>query len=186
LRTPQDNCVESWFTRCRGDYLLGPADTESAWQALGMSPHEDAPVFKVPFEEREILVAAEPSTFFVTTHYKGHPFGFRSFWDARRAKAVERRNRVSRKINGLEFQCGIADARRMSRSAKKLCARRCARTGCYSIENALNQLPRIALRPPIGLRLRLRATHRIQHPQPRLRPPVVERASRTRQKSRFQ
>jgi hypothetical protein len=37
------------------------------------SPHEDAPVFKVPFEEREILVEAEPSTFFVTTHYKGHP-----------------------------------------------------------------------------------------------------------------
>jgi hypothetical protein len=37
------------------------------------SQHEDAPVFKVPFEEREILVEAEPSTFFVTTHYKGHP-----------------------------------------------------------------------------------------------------------------
>jgi hypothetical protein len=36
------------------------------------SQHEDAPVFKVPFEEREILVEAEPSTFFVTTHYKGH------------------------------------------------------------------------------------------------------------------
>ena len=51
-------------------YLPGPADTESAWQALGMSPHEDAPIFKVPFEECEILVEAEPSTFFVTTHYK--------------------------------------------------------------------------------------------------------------------
>ena len=73
------------------------------------SPHEDAPVFKVPFEEREILldepdmqisrirlsdktsrlrprrvvpepaqayepeVPAEPDTFFVTPHYKGHP-----------------------------------------------------------------------------------------------------------------
>src|ERR1700732_44548 len=37
------------------------------------SPHEDAPVFKVPFEEREILVEAEPSTFFVTAHYNGHP-----------------------------------------------------------------------------------------------------------------
>jgi len=34
---------------------------------------------------------------------------FRSFCDTRRAKAVERRNRVSRKINGLEFQCGIAE-----------------------------------------------------------------------------
>src|SRR5262249_39327555 len=37
------------------------------------SPHEDAPVFKVPFEEREILVEAEPETFFFTAHYKGHP-----------------------------------------------------------------------------------------------------------------
>ena len=37
------------------------------------SPHEDALVFKVPFEEREILVEAEPATFFSTAHYKGHP-----------------------------------------------------------------------------------------------------------------
>jgi hypothetical protein len=37
------------------------------------SPHEDAPVFKVPFEEREVLVAAEPETFFFTPHYKNHP-----------------------------------------------------------------------------------------------------------------
>lgn len=37
------------------------------------SPHEDAPVFKVAFEEREILLDAEPETFFVTPHYKSHP-----------------------------------------------------------------------------------------------------------------
>lgn len=37
------------------------------------SPSEDAPVFKVPFEEREILVEAEPETFFFTPHYKNHP-----------------------------------------------------------------------------------------------------------------
>jgi hypothetical protein len=37
------------------------------------SPNEDAPVFKVPFEEREILIEAEPETFFVTPHYRGHP-----------------------------------------------------------------------------------------------------------------
>jgi hypothetical protein len=37
------------------------------------SPHEDAVVFKVPFEERDVLVEAEPSVFFVTAHYKGHP-----------------------------------------------------------------------------------------------------------------
>lgn len=34
------------------------------------SPHEDAPVFKVPFEEREILVEADPDTFFFTAHYR--------------------------------------------------------------------------------------------------------------------
>ena len=37
------------------------------------SPHEDAPVFKVPFEEREILIEADPERFFVTDHYRGHP-----------------------------------------------------------------------------------------------------------------
>ncbi len=37
------------------------------------SPHEDAVVFKVPVEEGEMLVEAEPSVFFVTAHYKGHP-----------------------------------------------------------------------------------------------------------------
>jgi hypothetical protein len=37
------------------------------------SPSEDAPVFKVPMEEREILCEAEPETFFFTPHYRGHP-----------------------------------------------------------------------------------------------------------------
>lgn len=37
------------------------------------SPSEDAPVFKVPFEEREILVETEPDTFFFTAHYKSSP-----------------------------------------------------------------------------------------------------------------
>jgi hypothetical protein len=37
------------------------------------SPHEDAPVFKVPIEERQILIEAEPDVFFCTPHYKGHP-----------------------------------------------------------------------------------------------------------------
>ena len=35
------------------------------------SPHEDAPVFKVPIEERDLLLDAEPDTFFVTDHYRG-------------------------------------------------------------------------------------------------------------------
>ena len=46
------------------------------------SPHEDAPVFKVPFEEPEILVEAEPSTFFVTAHYRP-PIGTRAAREAR-------------------------------------------------------------------------------------------------------
>ncbi len=37
------------------------------------SPSEDAPVFKVPFEEREILTEADPGTFFFTPHYRNHP-----------------------------------------------------------------------------------------------------------------
>lgn len=37
------------------------------------SPSEDAPVFKVPFEEREVLVEAARDTFFFTPHYKSHP-----------------------------------------------------------------------------------------------------------------
>ena len=36
------------------------------------SPHEDAPVFKTTFEEREILCEAEPETFYFTDHYKVH------------------------------------------------------------------------------------------------------------------
>lgn len=36
------------------------------------SPHEDAHVFKVAKEEREILIEAEPERFFVTPHYQPH------------------------------------------------------------------------------------------------------------------
>ena len=37
------------------------------------SPHEDAPVFKVPIEERDMLIEMEPKKFFCTPHYKSHP-----------------------------------------------------------------------------------------------------------------
>lgn len=36
------------------------------------SPSEDAPIFKVPHEERDMLVEADPETFFYTPHYKAH------------------------------------------------------------------------------------------------------------------
>jgi hypothetical protein len=37
------------------------------------SPHEDAPVFKTTFEERDFLIEADPDTFFFTDHYRAHP-----------------------------------------------------------------------------------------------------------------
>lgn len=37
------------------------------------SPSEDAPVFKVPFEERDVLVEATPDAYFFTPHYKSYP-----------------------------------------------------------------------------------------------------------------
>ena len=36
------------------------------------SPSEDALAFKVPFEEREMLVETAPETFFFTDHYRNH------------------------------------------------------------------------------------------------------------------
>lgn len=36
------------------------------------SPSADAPVFKVSFEEREVLLEAEPERFFITPHYRAH------------------------------------------------------------------------------------------------------------------
>jgi len=36
------------------------------------SPSEDAPVFKVSFDERDMLVEAEPEIFFFTPHFKAH------------------------------------------------------------------------------------------------------------------
>ncbi len=37
------------------------------------SPHADAPVFRVPIKERDMLVEADPGTFFVTAHYRDSP-----------------------------------------------------------------------------------------------------------------
>jgi len=36
------------------------------------SPHEDAAVFKMPREEREMLIEVDPDRFFVTDHYRNH------------------------------------------------------------------------------------------------------------------
>ncbi len=37
------------------------------------SPTEDAPVFKLPFEERDMLCEADPQQFFFTPHYRNSP-----------------------------------------------------------------------------------------------------------------
>lgn len=37
------------------------------------SPHEAAFVFKIPVEERDMLLEADPERFFVTAHYRPHP-----------------------------------------------------------------------------------------------------------------
>ena len=36
------------------------------------SPSENAPVFKVPFEERDMLVEQDPETWFYSDHYRNH------------------------------------------------------------------------------------------------------------------
>lgn len=53
---------------------MGPAEPEGAWQLWAWwSPSEDAPVPKVPFEEREMLIEVAPEQFFFTLHYRSHP-----------------------------------------------------------------------------------------------------------------
>lgn len=36
------------------------------------SPSADCPVFKVPFEERDMLLEVRPDTFHLTDHYRNH------------------------------------------------------------------------------------------------------------------
>lgn len=36
------------------------------------NPKWDSPVFKVPFEERDMLIEMEPDTYFTTDHHRGH------------------------------------------------------------------------------------------------------------------
>ena len=74
LGPPKETGARPWPARRRRNHLLRPADPEGARKALGLvGPHEDAPVFKVPIEEREMLVEVEPETFFFTPHYKDYP-----------------------------------------------------------------------------------------------------------------
>jgi hypothetical protein len=39
---------------------------------LYWNPTHDAPVFKVPVEERDFLIEADPETFFTTDHHRPH------------------------------------------------------------------------------------------------------------------
>lgn len=40
---------------------------------LWWNPRYDCPVFKVPMEERDMLLDADPETFFTTDHHRGSP-----------------------------------------------------------------------------------------------------------------
>jgi hypothetical protein len=40
---------------------------------LFWNPVHDAPVFKVPFEERDVLLEVDPETFFTTDHHRPYP-----------------------------------------------------------------------------------------------------------------
>ena len=50
-------------------FALG-LDLPGVEETTSWSPHEDAPVFKIAKEEREMLIEAEPETFFCTPHYQ--------------------------------------------------------------------------------------------------------------------
>lgn len=62
---------------------LPEAEETTSWDArsfkvngkviLFWNPKHDAPVFKVPFEERDFLIDADPETFFTTDHHRPHP-----------------------------------------------------------------------------------------------------------------
>ena len=40
---------------------------------LWWNPRHDCPVFEVPMEERDLLLEADPETFFTTDHHRGSP-----------------------------------------------------------------------------------------------------------------
>ncbi|UDF04971.1 MmcQ/YjbR family DNA-binding protein [Asticcacaulis sp. AND118] len=72
------------FERLR-DIILRYPDTEEtmSWDSrsfkvngkamLFWNPAHDAPVFKVPFEERDFLLEVDPDTFFTTDHHRPWP-----------------------------------------------------------------------------------------------------------------
>lgn len=63
LEMPEVIKTKSWGNPC----LKAHGKLWAWW-----SPTEDAPVFKMPREEREFLIEADPETFFVTDHYRPH------------------------------------------------------------------------------------------------------------------
>ena len=58
----------------RGDHLLGRAVVQGERQGDPFwNPTHDCPVFKVPVEERDFLIEADPETFFTTDHHRPWP-----------------------------------------------------------------------------------------------------------------
>lgn len=64
LALPQVTEAVSWGNPC----LKAHGKLWTWW-----SPQEDAAVFKLSHEERELLVELDPGRFFVTAHYRPHP-----------------------------------------------------------------------------------------------------------------
>lgn len=88
------------------------------------SPSANAPVFKVPIEEREILLEAEPDTFFITDHYRGHPLvlvrpeRFDAGWAVANLQRVWRSMAPRRVLKAFDA-AGAADALRIDGAATR-------------------------------------------------------------------
>jgi hypothetical protein len=117
------------------------------------SPHEDAIVFKVPVEEREILIEAEPETFFVTPHYKGYPMVLARpehldlAWVRANLVRVWREQTPNRVLKVLDAEQGPADqkprakARRVDRGIKAYIGQQSAtdRAICDTLMKAIDR-----------------------------------------------
>jgi hypothetical protein len=52
---------------------MGQSLPEGSKETIGLpKPREDAPVFRMNREERDLLIEADQDTFFVTDHYRAH------------------------------------------------------------------------------------------------------------------
>lgn len=88
------------------------------------SPSENAPVFKVPFEERDLLVAADPDTYFYTDHYRNHelvlvrPERLDPDWARANLERVWRKQAPKRLLKEYEGRAAAAPAKKRPRAPR--------------------------------------------------------------------